>query len=514
MLPLPVPAAAAARARAELRRGRRPRRAPRHHRLAPGERGAEARCSASATRWSAARCCSRRSRDRSRRSSSAKIPTARSAASTRRSPSTSTTSSSAWAAAAHVDAMTTIRIPPTLRAEVGGARQVEANGATVREVLADLAARFPGLGAQILDNGDIAPFVNVYVNNEDVRTLDGLDTPVAEGATVILLPAMAGGQVPLERRTQIASSVLELIGGTPLVELARLAPSPSVKIYAKLEGQNPTGSIKDRVAKAMIETAEARGELAPGRELLEPTSGNTGISLAHGREAEGLPAHVRHARELHARAHPPARALRREDRLLAGCGGLERRRSRRLGAGRARAALLHALPVRERGQPSRSLRRHRRGDRGGTPARRRVRRRSRHGRHADGRGERLRESFPDVQVVAAGAAPGRPRATGCGRSRTATCRRSSTSRKLDRKILVGNEEAVARPSPPARARGNLRRCLLGSRRPRRAPGRARAGRGRRRLRARRRRLEVPLRRLLDAAARRGRAVDGRRGVWW
>jgi cysteine synthase B len=75
----------------------------------------------------------------------------------------------------------------------------------------------------------------------------------------------------------IAPSVLDLIGDTPLVELK---PVGNVQIYAKLEGQNPTGSIKDRVAKAMIEAAEASGELEPGRELLEPTSGNTGISLA------------------------------------------------------------------------------------------------------------------------------------------------------------------------------------------------------------------------------------------
>src|SRR5437870_6153972 len=59
-----------------------------------------------------------------------------------------------------------------------------------------------------------------------------------------------------------------------------MSPKPTVQIYAKLEGQNPTGSIKDRVAKSMIEAAEAAGELEPGRELLEPTSGNTGISLA------------------------------------------------------------------------------------------------------------------------------------------------------------------------------------------------------------------------------------------
>jgi [CysO sulfur-carrier protein]-thiocarboxylate-dependent cysteine synthase len=77
-----------------------------------------------------------------------------------------------------------------------------------------------------------------------------------------------------------AGSLLELVGNTPLVELRRLAPKPSVRLYAKLEGQNPTGSIKDRVAVSMIEAAEAAGELEPGRELLEPTSGNTGISLA------------------------------------------------------------------------------------------------------------------------------------------------------------------------------------------------------------------------------------------
>src|SRR5215210_3988041 len=77
-----------------------------------------------------------------------------------------------------------------------------------------------------------------------------------------------------------ASSLLDLVGNTPLVELKRLAPTGSVRVYAKLEGQNPSGSIKDRIAKAMVETAEARGELEPGRELLEPTSGNTGISLA------------------------------------------------------------------------------------------------------------------------------------------------------------------------------------------------------------------------------------------
>jgi cysteine synthase B len=73
---------------------------------------------------------------------------------------------------------------------------------------------------------------------------------------------------------------LELVGNTPLVELPRLSPKQAVRLYAKLEGQNPTGSIKDRVALSMVEAAERAGELEPGRELLEPTSGNTGISLA------------------------------------------------------------------------------------------------------------------------------------------------------------------------------------------------------------------------------------------
>jgi [CysO sulfur-carrier protein]-thiocarboxylate-dependent cysteine synthase len=80
--------------------------------------------------------------------------------------------------------------------------------------------------------------------------------------------------------------ILELIGNTPLVELR---PVGEVRVFAKLEGQNPTGSIKDRVAKAMIEAAEEAGELEPGRELLEPTSGNTGISLALVAKQKGYP---------------------------------------------------------------------------------------------------------------------------------------------------------------------------------------------------------------------------------
>ena len=83
--------------------------------------------------------------------------------------------------------MTKVRIPPTLRAAVGGQREVPAVGTTVGEVLDDLTARFPELDGQL-------KFANVYVDGEDIRTLDDLETPVREGATVILLPAMAGGR--------------------------------------------------------------------------------------------------------------------------------------------------------------------------------------------------------------------------------------------------------------------------------------------------------------------------------
>ena len=89
--------------------------------------------------------------------------------------------------------MTTIRIPPTLRTETGGAPRVEAEGDNVRELLDDLTSRFPALREQLWEDDDVAQFVNVYVGGEDVRTLEGLDTPVENGQTVILLPAMAGG---------------------------------------------------------------------------------------------------------------------------------------------------------------------------------------------------------------------------------------------------------------------------------------------------------------------------------
>jgi sulfur-carrier protein len=88
-----------------------------------------------------------------------------------------------------------VRVPPVLRAEAGGAREVEAAGSNVREVLENLTQRLPALGQRVYGEGEIRSFVNVYVDGEDVRTRNGLETPVRESSTVILLPAMAGGSL-------------------------------------------------------------------------------------------------------------------------------------------------------------------------------------------------------------------------------------------------------------------------------------------------------------------------------
>ena len=173
--------------------------------------------------------------------------------------------------------MAIVRIPPPLRTETAGAAVVEASGGNVRDILVDLASRFPSLGSRVLENGNVARFVNVYVGGEDVRTLDGLETPVPEGETVILLPAVAGACIS---PTDTRPSLLDTVGCTPLIELPRLAGEAglpeTVRLYAKLEGQNPTGSIKDRVARAMVEEAEAAGILEPGRDPARADVGEHG----------------------------------------------------------------------------------------------------------------------------------------------------------------------------------------------------------------------------------------------
>jgi cysteine synthase B len=74
----------------------------------------------------------------------------------------------------------------------------------------------------------------------------------------------------------VYSSILDLIGNTPIVDVSELSPNPNVRILGKLEGQNPAGSVKDRIARQMIAEAEADGTLTPGKTIIEPSSGNTG----------------------------------------------------------------------------------------------------------------------------------------------------------------------------------------------------------------------------------------------
>ncbi|HEY1316615.1 MAG TPA: pyridoxal-phosphate dependent enzyme [Gaiella sp.] len=338
--------------------------------------------------------------------------------------------------------MTVVRIPPTLRNEVGGARQVEADGETVREVLDDLVERHPALAPQILQDGGIAPFVNVYVGGEDVRTLDGLETEVPRGGTVILLPAMAGGSSPSWSRPAVASSLLDLVGSTPLVELPRLTPKPSVKLYAKLEGQNPTGSIKDRVAKSMIEAAEASGELEPGRSLLEPTSGNTGISLALVAALKGypltcvMPENATPERKRLLRLYgadivlsPAAEGSNGAVRLALEMAEADPRwfvpfqyaneanpRAHYEGTGAEIAEALDHVDVLVAGLGT-----------GGTLM---------------GAGERVREAFPDVVVAAAEPLPGDP-VMGLRSLDDGYVPPILDVAKLDRKVLVSNEDAVS-----------------------------------------------------------------------
>src|SRR5215216_5491048 len=87
----------------------------------------------------------------------------------------------------------------------------------------------------------------------------------------------------------VNDSVLDVIGHTPLVDVSQLSPNANVRILAKLESQNPFGSVKDRIAKAMIEDAEKHGRLAPGQTIVEPSSGNTGIALAAIARIKGYP---------------------------------------------------------------------------------------------------------------------------------------------------------------------------------------------------------------------------------
>ncbi len=244
------------------------------------------------------------------------------------------------------------------------------------------------------------------------------------------------------RETGIPISLLELVGNTPLVELPRLSPKAEVRLYAKLEGQNPTGSIKDRVALAMVEAAERAGELEPGRELLEPTSGNTGISLALVARLKGyrltcvMPENVTEERRRLLRLYgaeivesPAAEgsngAVRlalelaeRESRyhMLFQYGNDANPAAHYDGTGGEIVAALERVDLLVAGLGT-----------GGTLM---------------GAGTRLREAFPDVAVAAAEPLPGDP-VMGLRSLEDGYVPPILDVSKLDRKVLVTNAEAVA-----------------------------------------------------------------------
>ena len=245
----------------------------------------------------------------------------------------------------------------------------------------------------------------------------------------------------MEARTR-AASLLDLVGSTPLVELPRVSPKPSVRLYAKLEGQNPTGSIKDRVAKAMIDAAEASGELAPGRRLLEPTSGNTGISLALVAKLRGypltcvMPANVTEERRRLLRLYgaeivesPPEEGSNGAVRLALALAEADpslfmpfqyandaNPRAHYEGTGAEIAEALDQVDVLVAGLGT-----------GGTLM---------------GAGARLREAFPDVAVAAAEPLPG-DEVMGLRSLADGYVPPILDVSKLDRKLLVTNEESLA-----------------------------------------------------------------------
>ena len=236
--------------------------------------------------------------------------------------------------------VSTVFIPAVLRANVGGVKSLELEGDSIRGVVEALVEQHPALGPQLLtDDGDLNRFVNVYVNGQDVRYLagprhagrPGRRGPPAAGDGRRLRPmAVPTAAIEPTTRPRITPTptrpgphggryddILDAIGHTPLVEIPRMSPNPDVRIFAKLEMLNPTGSVKDRVAKYLIEDLEARGLLHEDSIILEPTSGNTGHRPGHDRPAQGLPRRPRHARQRDQRAAPDGRAVRRRGHRLA-----------------------------------------------------------------------------------------------------------------------------------------------------------------------------------------------------
>jgi cysteine synthase len=239
-------------------------------------------------------------------------------------------------------------------------------------------------------------------------------------------------------KLRTAKNLLELVGNTPLVEVK---PVGEVRIYAKLESENPTGSIKDRIAKAMIEAAEASGELEPGRELLEPTSGNTGISLALIAKLKGYPL----------TCVMPENATEERKRLLRLFGaeivfspaGEGTNGAVRLALELAEREPRYFMPFQYANEAN--PRAHYEGT--GTEIAEALERVDvlvaglGTGGTLMGAGERLRESFPDVVVAAAEPLPGDP-VMGLRSLEEGYVPPILDVSKLDRKVLVSNEESV------------------------------------------------------------------------
>ena len=191
-----------------------------------------------------------------------------------------------------------------------------------------LVEQHPSLGSQLLtDDGDLNRFVNVYVNGQDVRYLAGLDTPVAPGRRGP--PAAGDGRAADEPSIRARSTprelprhggryddILDAIGHTPLVEIPRMSPKPSVRIFAKLEMLNPTGL--GQGPRREVPGRGPRDARAAQRGLDHPRAdvGQHRHRAGDDRPAEGLPGRARHARQRHQRAAPDGRAVRRRgDRL-------------------------------------------------------------------------------------------------------------------------------------------------------------------------------------------------------
>ena len=234
--------------------------------------------------------------------------------------------------------MSTVRLPSVLRANANGERAIEVDGATIGDAVQALVGRHPALAGQLLTpDGELHRFVNVYLNGRDVRYLAGLETPVEERDEIRLLPAIAGRLTmtapDLAARAAPArfDGLVESIGGTPIVEIARLSPNPDVRLFAKLEAANPTGSVKDRVARALVEDLEASGRLTPG---LDPARGDVRQHrhrAGDDRAPEGLPRRGGHAGQRH------GRAARSSSRCMARRSSIRRARSARTARSRWRA---------------------------------------------------------------------------------------------------------------------------------------------------------------------------------